>query len=306
MNMQPAVLEQIEHTASHAVQSTADGRRGRLLKGIAVEARRFRVGEIDTSVLAAGQGSPLLLLHGGIECGGVYWAPVMSALAERYRVIVPDAPGLGESTPAQPALDQNAFNAWFAELLRLTCNEPPALVAHSLLGSFAARFAADSRKALRRMLIYGTPGIGRYRMPLGLMVTAIRFELHPSERNNERFERWALLDRDRTASRDPDWFKAFSSYSLSRAIVPHVKQTMRRLIKAGTTQIPDETLRSIETPTALLSGRHDRMVPLRLAETASEKFGWPLHVIDDAGHAPHIEQPEQFVAALHNALARSI
>jgi len=50
-------------------------------------------------------------------------------------------------------------------------------------------------------------------------------------------------------------------------------------------------------------GRHDRFVPLRLAESASARLGWPLHVIDDAGHVPHLEQPDAFLAALHSALA---
>lgn len=55
---------------------------------------------VATSVLQAGQGPPLLL-HGGIECGGPYWAPVVSRLAERHLVVVPDVPGLGESEPVE-------------------------------------------------------------------------------------------------------------------------------------------------------------------------------------------------------------
>ena len=40
------------------------------------------------------------------------------------------------------------------------------------------------------------------------------------------------------------------------------------------------------------------MVPLHLGEEASSRLGWPLHVIDGAAHAPHIEQPEPFVSTL--------
>jgi pimeloyl-ACP methyl ester carboxylesterase len=93
--------------------------------------------------------------------------------------------------------------------------------------------------------------------------------------------------------------------ALSCAIVPHVKRTMRQLIKIGTKQVPDTELRRIEVPTALLWGRYDRFVPLRLAEGASARLGWPLHVIDDAGHVPHLEQPHAFLSALHSALASS-
>jgi pimeloyl-ACP methyl ester carboxylesterase len=72
---------------------------------------------------------------------------------------------------------------------------------------------------------------------------------------------------------------------------------------ATSVQIPDAELRRIEVPTALRWGRHDRMSPLRLAQRANARLGWPLHVIDDAGHVPHIEQPNAFLAALHGAHA---
>ena len=88
----------------------------------------------------------------------------------------------------------------------------------------------------------------------------------------------------------------------ARAAVPHVKRTMRQLIKAGTRQISDVELQGVEFPMALIWGRRDRMVPLRIAESASSKFGWPRHVVDDAGHVPHIEQPEAFRRALDTAL----
>ena len=110
---------------------------------------------------------------------------------------------------------------------------------------------------------------------------------------------------DRTLGLDAEWFRAFRGYALSRANVPHVKRTMRQLIRSGTKQVPDAELRRIEVPTALPWGRHDRMTPLRLAEGANARLGWPLHVIDDAGHVPHIERPNAFLAALHGALASS-
>jgi pimeloyl-ACP methyl ester carboxylesterase len=52
----------------------------------------------------------------------------------------------------------------------------------------------------------------------------------------------------------------------------------------------------------LLWGRHDRMAPLRLAERASSRFGWPLFVIDDSGHVPFVEQPDAFLEALGKAM----
>ncbi len=271
--------------------------RKRLLAGLDVEERRFDVAGVGTVVLQSGQGASLVLLHGGIECGGAVWAPVLSALAEDHRVIVPDLPGLGESEPAE-RLDAAAFEEWLQALLAVMCDEPPVLVAHSLIGGLAVRFAARKGRLLRRLVIYASPGVGAYRLPLGLRIAAMRFGLRPTEANAERFERFAFFDLDLARRRDPGWFTAFSEYSRLRAAVPHVKRAMAQLLKAGTKQVPDSELRRLEAPATLLWGRHDRFVPLALGEAAAARLGWPLHVIDRAGHVPHIEQCEAWLDAL--------
>jgi len=271
--------------------------RARMLAGLPITEQALDVGGVETTVLDAGDGPPLLLLHGGIECGGAYWAPVIARLAERHRLVVPDVPGLGESLPVH-RLDDDTFAAWLTGVLEQTHAEQPTLVAHSLLGSTAARFAAGRGDLLRGLVVYGAPGVGPYRMPMRLRYVAIRFGIRPTARNAERFDRFALLDLDANRRRDPEWFAAFDAYARSQATLRHVKRTMSRLIAAETKQIPDTELGRIAVPTTLLWGRHDRMVPLGLAQGAAERLGWPLRVIDDAAHAPHMEQPAAFVDAL--------
>jgi pimeloyl-ACP methyl ester carboxylesterase len=270
--------------------------RERMLQDLPLSERVVSAARVATTVLEGGEGPPLLLLHGGIECGGAVWAPLIPRLAGAHRLIVPDLPGLGESEPVA-RLDPPTFRAWLRDLLRQTCDEPPVLIAHSLGGGPAARFAARDGELLRRLVIYGSPGMGPYRIPLGLKVIAIRFSLRPTERNDERMGRYALHDFDGVRDRDPGWFAAFTSYNLERARVPHVKRTMRGLIGSATKQVPDADLRRIGIPVELAWGRHDRFVPLSHATAASSRLGWPLEVIEDSGHAPHIERPDAFAAA---------
>jgi 2-hydroxymuconate-semialdehyde hydrolase len=271
--------------------------RERMLAGVPVSSRRLQAGGVSTMVLEAGGGPPMILLHGGIETGGVYWAPVINRLAERYRLIVPDSPGLGMSQPA-PRMDAVSFSAWLADLIRRSCREKPVLVAHSLNGSMAARFAASHGNLLEDLVITGAPGIRRYRPPLAFIVMAARFSLHPSRKNIARFAEWAFLDTGRTRSLDPGWYDAFLAYGLSRGRVREVKRTMRQLVRAGMNEISGSELQGIRVPVSLIWGRHDRMAPLRIAEATRAALGWPLHVIEDAGHVPHIEQPGAFLEAL--------
>jgi two-component system osmolarity sensor histidine kinase EnvZ len=185
-----------------------------------------------------------ILVMTGQVMGKGLTPPVISRLAHSHRLIVPDVPGLGESGPVR-RLDADTFDNWFAELLRQTCDDKPMVVAHSLLGSMDARFAARHSDLLRGLVIYAAPGIGRYHMPLGLRAAALRFALRPSQANAERFDRWAFFDFDRARRVDPQWFGAFSDYTRSRATVSHVKRTMRQLVGSCTRQVPDAELRRI-------------------------------------------------------------
>jgi 2-hydroxymuconate-semialdehyde hydrolase len=77
---------------------------------------------------------------------------------------------------------------------------------------------------------------------------------------------------------------------------------MNQLIRRGTRRHPEASLRRIEVPVSLLWGRSDRMVPLKVASWAKARFGWPLQLVDDSAHAPHIERPGAFLKALERAL----
>jgi 2-hydroxymuconate-semialdehyde hydrolase len=272
-----------------------------MLAGLDARIYDVDVAGVTTRIIEAGEGSPVVLQHGGIECGGIMWTPVIAELARHHRVVVPDAPGLGESDPVE-RLDIEAFARWFDAFLHVTKLERPALVAHSLFGSMAARYAIRRSNRLGQLVIYGAPGVGPYRMPWLLRYLAIRFAVRPTPRNAERFDRFALLDLDATRRRDPDWYRAFDAYNLAQARRRHVKETMNRLIADQTKPIVAAELSTIDIPTSLLWGRHDRMVPLAVGEAAARDHGWPLHVIDDAAHAPHIEVPERFVTTLATLL----
>jgi 2-hydroxymuconate-semialdehyde hydrolase len=273
--------------------------RERMLAGLPATERTLDIDGVATAVLALGEGRSLLLLHGGIECGGAMWAPVLQQLAARNRIVVPDVPGLGESG-AVGHLDADSFASWLTRVIEQTGLERPTLIAHSLVGSLAARVAEPLREHISQLVVYAAPGIGPYRMPMRLRYVAIRFAIRPTPRNAERFDRFALLDLDATRRRDPEWFEAFETYTRDQAAKSHVKKAMRQLVSGQTKPIPNGVLERISVPTSLLWGREDRMVPLSIGQAAAERFGWPLHIVEAAAHAPHVEQPDAFVTTVRD------
>jgi pimeloyl-ACP methyl ester carboxylesterase len=66
----------------------------------------------------------------------------------------------------------------------------------------------------------------------------------------------------------------------------------------GMPAIPEAELAGISVPTTLVWGRHDLATSLSVAEAASRRYGWPLHVIEDAANDPAIEQPDALVKVL--------
>jgi pimeloyl-ACP methyl ester carboxylesterase len=72
----------------------------------------------------------------------------------------------------------------------------------------------------------------------------------------------------------------------------------------GWRAIPDAELARTSVPTTLIWGRHDRQTPLAVAQRAGVRYGWPLHVIEDAADDPAFEQPEAVLKAL--SIARSL
>jgi 2-hydroxymuconate-semialdehyde hydrolase len=276
----------------------------RLLAGLPLSHHRLDIAGIRTRAFEAGRGPLVVLLHGAIESGGALWAPVVAQLAEQHHLLVPDLPGLGESEPA-PQLDFATFAQWFDGLLDQTAFDGCALVAHSMGGSLAARYAVEHGNRLSQLVVYSGPAIGPYRIPRRLQYLAIRVALRPTPTNFDRFKRFALYDADATRQNDAEWFDAWDAYTRARARDPRTKKTMRQLVSQQAKPIDDADLDRIAVPTRLVWGRDDRMVPLAVAEHAATLHRWPLYVINRSAHAPHLERPSAFVATLNHVLGAS-
>jgi pimeloyl-ACP methyl ester carboxylesterase len=246
--------------------------REQLLEGLPLNQRHRELAGITTSVLEGGDGPPLVLLHGGIQAGGIIWWRVLPRLVSTHRVVVPDLPGLGESAPAAH-LDARTVAAWLDSLIEVSCEEPPILVAHSTPGALAARFAVEHGDRLRRLVLVDAAGLAPFRPSPGLLVALLRSVMRPTIGSLEGLMGRVMHDLDRVRQQEGERWQALASYTVSRATRPSAKQAMRQVARSGTKAIPRDQLRGIAVPTALLWGSHDRLLPLPIAQAASATLG---------------------------------
>jgi pimeloyl-ACP methyl ester carboxylesterase len=277
--------------------------RERLLAGVPVTERRLRLAGVSTAVLEGGDGPPVVLLHGP---GGsaVHWKWVIPQLVATHRVIAPDLPGQGSSLVDDGPIDAARVLAWLDELIERTCPSPPALVGLALSGAIAARFAGIDGDRISRLVLVDALGLTRFEPAPDFGLALNDFLAQPTERTHDNLWRHCALDLDGLRRRMGESWEPFKAYNVDRARTPSVTSALGALMgEFGVAAIPPAELARIAVPTTLVWGRHDIATPLEIAEAASARYGWRLHVIENAADDPPIEQPQAFLRALDTALA---
>jgi pimeloyl-ACP methyl ester carboxylesterase len=284
------------HTSIASGQTTHPLRE-RLLASMHVTERRLDLAGIPTAVVEAGSGPAIVLLHGPGE-HAAKWLRVIPDLAATHHVVAPDLPGHGASAPIEAARADRII-AWLDALIERTCEAKPILVGQILGGAIAARFAIDHGDRLDRLVLVDALGLSPFD-PAPEFAAALGAYLEaPSEDTHDALWRHCAFDLDAMRRQMGESWHAIKAYNVDRAPASHLHATQQFLMEAfGMPAIAPGDLARINVPTSLIWGRHDLATPLAVAQEASERNGWPLRVIENAGDDPPMEQPHAFLAAL--------
>jgi pimeloyl-ACP methyl ester carboxylesterase len=117
---------------------------------------RHLVAGIDTAVLIAGDGPPLVFLHGA---GTMMGFDPLLPLARSFRLIVPQHPGFGASADDPSVASINDYVLHYLDLFDLLELERFSLVGHSLGGHLAARFAIEQNARVTRLVLASPAGL---------------------------------------------------------------------------------------------------------------------------------------------------
>ncbi|HEY6307274.1 MAG TPA: alpha/beta hydrolase [Candidatus Angelobacter sp.] len=120
-----------------------------------------RVNDVLLHYVIAGQGDPVVLLHGWPQTW-YEWRKIIPALAERYTVIAPDMRGLGDSSKPAGGYDKRTIAHDIYELVRQLGFARIYLVGHDWGGPVAYAHACAHPADVRKLVILdvGVPGAG--------------------------------------------------------------------------------------------------------------------------------------------------
>jgi 2-succinyl-6-hydroxy-2,4-cyclohexadiene-1-carboxylate synthase len=249
-----------------------------------------------------GKGSPLLLIH-GFTGNRDAWSHLRPLLGERYRVLAPDLPGHGESPISADTTFHGAVDQLLA-LLDATGLERVDVAGYSLGARVGLALALRAPHRVSRLVLEsGSPGL-RQRRERGERRRDDAALAEVIERDGlEAFVRhWEALPLFDGLRKLPEPLKA-ELHERRLAHRPEALAGSLRALSLGAQPSYWARLWTVRTPTLLLTGgRDEKFTGIARAMAAEMPLVWG-HVFPGAGHAPHLESPEEWAQEVSSFLS---
>jgi len=130
---------------------------------VTISSQTANVGGLSLHYLSAGHGEPVILLHGYAETAEM-WRPAMEVLAQKYYVIAPDLPGIGDSDIPLDGLDMRTSAVRIRALATQLKLERVRVVGHDIGLMVAYAYAALYPRDVVKLVLMDAflPGIGAW------------------------------------------------------------------------------------------------------------------------------------------------
>jgi pimeloyl-ACP methyl ester carboxylesterase len=252
-------------------------------------------GRPTVEVLEAGQGAPLLFLHGA---GGIpAWEGALPLLAREYRVHAPLLPGFGKSTGLECLEDQWDLFLHGFDVIEALGLERPYVVGESMGGWMAAEMGALRPKEIGRLALAAPIGLWRDEAPIPDLFGQMTHELVPHLFHDPRCRpaqamlamSGLLSDKDDRSEEQVEQLLA-----LARGF-----RTVAKFLFPIPERGLEKRLGRIAAPTLVVWGAGDRFVVPSYARIFGDRIrGARVMMIEGAGHLIGLERPEPYAAAL--------
>ena len=269
-----------------------------LLPGFAE--RRTTVRAVSTRYFLGGEGPPLVLVH-GLSGAATNFCELAPLLARRRRVLIPELPGHGGSTPLPAAPTLNGYADRVLGVAELEGMLPAPLVGHSLGGSISLRAALRRPVDVPAVVLAASAGIASatrwaqfWLAVLGRVKPGRRIAPHRSVVAENGLLRTLVFGH--WGASDPG---ALSDRAVRGLLAgPELHTDTMSAARALVRDDPRQDLHGVHCPCLVLWGARDNQVPIDDAFQYARRLRAPLRVIADCGHLLVAERADACVEAI--------
>lgn len=288
MSSPPSAWTRRAAIAAGAVSALATRARAEDLPWRLPKLRSVKVHGHAIAYFEMGSGPPLVLVHGMSGSPAFEWGRVMTPLSRKFRVIAPYQIGFGPSDQPDLPYDAATFVDYLGGFMNARDASGATLVGESFGGWVVAQYALrqGGRSAWRQTL----PPISR----LAIVDGAVQVRPGPPKPGEASIN-------------SPEVGKLAAAFFATQPKVDNSKVTQAAVPHIQSDQVTDSRLKTIKTPTLVVWGQGDQLIPVEDGRhIASQIPGARTVIIEACGHIPSVEQPRAFLGAIGGLVGVSL
>jgi len=251
---------------------------------------------VTLSYSEAGQGTPVVLLH-GFPLSRTIWREQQERLSDRFRVITPDLRGHGRSPAPMGVYEMELLARDVLALLDALRIKKGIIMGHSMGGYVAlAAWKLAPERFLALGLVDSQAGADPEEVRQGRYTMAEKVAAEGSKPVSEAMLPKLFAPNLPTGAPIIDQVRQMILNTPSAGIVGTLKGMAERSDSGP-------LLTNLNIPVLILTGDKDQVIPLEKAKAMVAALATPtLSIIENAGHMPMLEQPQATTTALRNFL----
>ena len=236
---------------------------------------------MKTNIVTKGESNenpPILILHGW-GASTKSWEKVQNELSNlRYKVIVPDMPGFGESAPPEKPWTSDDYLSWLLGFIKeQKITTPFYLVGHSFGGSLALKLAIKHPELIRKLIVISAARSGHAKTSLKVRVIKRIVRIGKS---TEKLPFFKLMR------------KAFYKFIVQERDYERTEGVMRKTMELVLKDNLTHDLHKIHLPTLIIWGENDKATPIEDAHVINHEIkGSELRIVKGGKHAINLTHP---------------
>lgn len=227
----------------------------------------------------------LVLLH-GIGASAERWLPVFPGLSRKFEVVIPDIIGFGYSDKPTVEYTMEFFVEFLDRFMKALHIKKASFIGSSFGGFLATEFTMKFPNLVNKLVLVSPAGT--MRTSTQTLDEYIMAALYPTHENVTKAFSHMTYNSDVVPESTIRDF-------INRMRLPNAKYAFMSTL-LGIRDSPNLAgrLSKIKVPTLCIWGEHDQMIPFQYSAAYTDIPGCATKVMNDCGHTPPIENPEEF------------